>query len=335
MPLINIGDNYYIDKHSVSSHQISAFKGLMIFFVMIGHNIFITKNIDYVFSYVYLFHILCFFSLVNLFDTKFKFCKHFKIIIIYLILYIFFSIIYNLYINRSVLCFCFVHSLFLSFISGNIEDFKNISGFSALWFIPAYILYLIIRSIIPNNLLVMISFIFHIFLSSFLIKIGFVNYFSVLSVMYIYIICEASIYIWKINNKDNFKIWAFLFLLFSSIVYFFKLKFNMSSGLLFGCDDLFNLIIHDAFFIISFIFFMLLASILSQFKMIVFLGENSLWFYFTHQIVLYGYVVIFNEVSHDFFVNFLNVTMLQIFTVVILKNIYLVINKYFRFYVNL
>ncbi len=125
---------------SISNNQSNIIKGVLILLIVLGHNAFLTKNIDGLFGYLYSFHVFGFFILPWFYNSKpankksltRRFVKLFSYYTLFFLLQYF---IFNfLFTNNGVE----IKQFIVSFIHGGHFMLEKAVGFQYLWFLPTF-----------------------------------------------------------------------------------------------------------------------------------------------------------------------------------------------------
>lgn len=154
------------NKSLLTRNESNAIKGLLIFLIVLGHNTFFTKNIPGFQTWLYCFHVQCFFALPFLYPSK-KLCKEsvanyfVRLYYPYIILFITYTILFK-YLQsvippqtnasfippNDVSITGWLRTLF----TGNRYLIEYFGGFQYLWFLPAMFSAMIIKQIYEHTI---------------------------------------------------------------------------------------------------------------------------------------------------------------------------------------
>ena len=318
----------YNENNKISKTNSTAIKGLAILLIILGHNHILAPQNEGIFNYLYSFHIYIFFILPFFYDKKIQLSKKniinciVRFYIPYIIFFTFSYFIYHSFILKDDINL-------KEFITGffNIGGYncKNTTGFQFIWFLPAfcmYNLYRILTSKYPYlsylyiiiGILAQISDIFHNLIFSFPFYIGQGFYYISIGLL--------TVLLTNVLPSSK-KVLPFIFITIS-VLYF--LDFIKKPYIF-------------IFSISGFFFIKWIAQLISEYKIIKILGDNSLLIYLVH-------VYLYNALERLFpfnlffgYVNYLLTIILSIYISIwinnniILRN--LIIPKDFKSWINL
>ena len=275
-------------KHSLLSKESSNFiKGVLIAFVVFGHNMFITSLHPKIQLLVSLFNVSNFFILVFAYGSgdDLPFAKYlkkisFRMLPYYIATFIVYAVLYKIYMvsSETETLSIGIKDYILAIILGG-PRLKETTGFLLLWFFPAFYYFLVLKYFVLNR-----KFYFVVVLSLavflyFYAKDGYYCYQRsnaiISSLYFLSYAMVTNLILRKFKLERIFWISLFLYtaIFFRHTIYACKFTVFLVPGLVF-----------IILFRISKINFLLECYIG---KFFIFLGKNSLYIYVSHMLFFY------------------------------------------------
>lgn len=273
----------------VSRDESSFLKGVAIFSVILGHNVFFTEWIDSLWVFLNAYNVAFFFIITflygnahtDLFDSSKKiFLKLFPIYflsyVVYAFAYHFFPKDYSISLLDHVSAFS---------LGG--QKIKHSTGFLLLWFFPAFIYFSFFKNLIYSKfskILIASTSIFAFY------SIYKTSYFSYLSMNAIFsgayfipysFFCDFIIR--NFYNKFTLILFGGIFLLFFISSFIININFPIPICIIPFCAFIF-------FYSLSKTSYVLESKIGTFFK---YIGKNSLYLYISHSLIFYFFKILF------------------------------------------
>ncbi len=292
-----------LDTTFLTQKESFALKGIFIIFIIIGHNIFLslmTEKIQFQ-SYLYCFHIQCFFLLPFLYPlqglTIERLVNHFIRNYIPLLFFTSIGLILNLAIHTHAITWKDSWKL----LFGNSIAFQNITGFQILWFLPSFCIFSIIKEFVSLSIrfycILMLIILLIIWIAKNCLNITFSN--SILIILNPFI--ESFKYILMgmllrlLVIKIKYSVLHPITFIFCSILYFINYYYIIIPKYHWHYCNLIESSLRCVMPILFFLIVYHYRSIISSYKVLYYLGKNSLIVYLVHQLPIFALYFIYNK----------------------------------------
>ena len=262
-------------------------KGVLITFVIIGHNVFITSLNDKIWVLVNLFNVSNFFIIVFTYGCRenvsiYEYIKKisFKILPYYIATFFTYAVLYKLYSLSSEfesLTLELKDYIFAFFLGGG--RLKDTTGFLLLWFFPSFYYFLILKYFVMNRrCYILLGLSFFIFIYQY-VRYGYFCYLDsnaiTSSFYFLPFAIVTNLILRKFNSNILFMISLLLYLAMFVGILLIDLEYLYF---------LVPMLVFIILFRISKIYTLLKSSIGVFF---IFIGKNSMFMYISHSLFFY------------------------------------------------
>lgn len=323
-----------------TKETVNTFKGIMIIFIVIGHNTFLSSLTPSLWRFLYSFHVLCFLFLPFLYSVKElnkesilnNFVRYYiPSFWASLVSFLLFSII-----SFVPLSMYSIAKYIQSIVIGSALLFDESTGFQLFWFLPALFSLILLKNLffslnaLTKTLIIIIFTFSHIVvgnLSPFWIKYTPIGLHIV---SYLFILCLLVYWVYlKINGKNAkivIFISLFLFIIFSLISHNYRTFINVGVLKIYSLkNNFFALLLHDLIAISAFFFFFYISKYLVKIKLLAIFGQNSLLIFLTHSLVFYGLLSLIKKAnleSNIFLLAIISIIATLFFSLLIARSIH-------------
>ncbi len=286
--------------------RINQVKGILACLVIVRHVDGFLELIPWLMITLSAFCSYSFFLLGFLSNKPKKFADHMRYCLtrFYRPLLLFFSIssiLFFLVYRQSTITGSLIH-YFEGLLIQSADAFKNASGFSLFWFVPAYVLLTSLRALAASNkyifrTILLLALGFHFGIANYLSTVSTVFPFSFHVVLYCYPVCLIFERFKAPLISNRYVLYAgFVAFVFSCLyIAATNSELYFSSSVFPGYDDIWGILVHDVCALSSIPAFSLLYSTFRS-SFIAEIGKHSFEFYLVHQFVNYLILHILGDV---------------------------------------